>query len=238
MLIHEGDERSVEVDVRLASVLAGVAGAVNAAGFHAVGYYSANMTGNVSALSDYIANGNFRLALLYASIVVAFIFGAWSSSLMINYGRRRGVRAVYAFSILTEGILLCLLGLADLFLPGVHRSVILILGLSYLMGLQNASATRISNARVRTTHVSGMATDMGIELATLFDVKRGAEPEGEWPANRSRLRLHAMTIAAFILGGIAGVLLYQSVSGALLVGAAILLTSIAVPEIFRARRRG
>lgn len=236
MLIHVGDERSVQIDVRLASILAGVAGAINAAGFHAVGYYSANMTGNVSALSDYLATGNFRLALLYASIVAAFIFGAWSSALMINYGRRRGMRAVYAYSILTEGALLAALGLADLFMPGVHRSVILILGLSYLMGLQNASATRISNARVRTTHVSGMATDMGIELANLLDVKRGAEPESEWPENRSRLRLHAMTILAFIAGGTAGVLLYEAVSGALLVGAAVLLLTIAVPEIARARR--
>lgn len=235
MLIHEGDERTVEVDVRLASILAGVAGAVNAAGFHAIGYYSANMTGNVSALSDYLATGNIALALLYGSIVAAFIFGAWTSSLLINYGRRRGVRAVYAFSILMEGTLLAAFGLADLWLPGIHRSVVLIIGLSFLMGLQNASATRISNARVRTTHVSGMATDMGIELATLFDIARGAEPPEDGAANRSRLRLHAMTILAFILGGVAGVLLYGYVGGALLVGAALLLISIAVPEILKAR---
>lgn len=236
MLLHEGDERTVEVDVRLASILAGVAGAVNAAGFHAVGYYSANMTGNVSALSDYLATGNLLMALLYGSIVTAFIFGAWASSLMINYGRRKKVRAVYAFSILTEAALLGLFGMADLWLPGIHRSVVLIIGLSFLMGLQNASATRISNARVRTTHVSGMATDMGIELATLFDVKRGVEPAEEWPANRSRLRLHAMTILAFIIGGIVGVLLYGTIGGALLVGAAVLLMSTAIPEILKARR--
>jgi len=236
MLIHEGDERTVEVDVRLASALAGVAGAVNAAGFHAVGYYSANMTGNVSALSDYLATGNLLFAALYASIVTAFISGAWASSLMINYGRRRKVRAVYAFSILMEGTLLAAFGLADLWLPGIHRSVVLVIGLSFLMGLQNASATRISNARVRTTHVSGMATDMGIELATLFDVRRGVESAEEWPANRSRLRLHAMTILAFLIGGVVGVLLYGLVGGSLLVGAAILLISIAVPEIIKARR--
>ncbi|CDP53296.1 YoaK family protein [Paradevosia shaoguanensis] len=237
MLIKEGDERTVAVDVRLASILAGVAGAVNAAGFHAIGYYSANMTGNVSALSDYIASGNFRLALLYGGIVIAFISGAWASSLMINYGRRRKAKAVYAYSVLTEGTLLALFGLADLWLPGIHRSVVLIIGLSFLMGLQNASATRISNARVRTTHVSGMATDVGIELATLFDIKRGVEPEEDWPANRSRLRLHTTTILAFVFGGIAGVLLYGYIAGAMLVGAGILLVSIAVPEIHKTRRR-
>ena len=41
--------------------------------------------------------------------------------------------------------------------------------------LQNAVVTHISDARVRTTHVSGMATDIGIELGTAFDILRGRE---------------------------------------------------------------
>jgi uncharacterized membrane protein YoaK (UPF0700 family) len=46
----------------------------------------------------------------------------------------------------------------------MKRGSILILGLSFLMGIQNAVVPRISDARVRTTHVSGMSTDIGIEF--------------------------------------------------------------------------
>ncbi|MGO8462711.1 DUF1275 family protein, partial [Rhizobium ruizarguesonis] len=49
----------------------------------------------------------------------------------------------------------------------------LVPGLAFLMGLQNAVVKRISDARVRTTHVSGMATDLGIELGIAFDILCG-----------------------------------------------------------------
>ncbi|MCP5810116.1 DUF1275 domain-containing protein, partial [Klebsiella pneumoniae] len=82
-----------------------------------------------------------------------------------------------AYSILVEACLLALLGLADIWLLTVWRPPLLILGLAFLMGLQNATVTRISDARVRTTHVSGMATDIGIELGIAFDILRGREPD-------------------------------------------------------------
>ncbi len=52
MLIKEGESRSSEIDSRLAVSLAAIAGAVNAATFRAAGFFSANMTGNVSSVSD------------------------------------------------------------------------------------------------------------------------------------------------------------------------------------------
>ena len=54
MLVHEGETRSPAADRALALSLAGVAGALNTAGFYAVGLYASNMTGNVSAISDRI----------------------------------------------------------------------------------------------------------------------------------------------------------------------------------------
>ena len=232
MLIREGDERTTVIDVRLAAFLSAVAGAVSTAGFSTVGYFSANMTGNVSALSEYLATGRLRLALLFGSIVVVFIFGAFSSTMLIEVGRRRGVMAIYAYAVVAEATLLGTLGIADLVLPAVHSGPMLILGLSFLMGLQNATTTRISNARVRTTHVSGMATDIGIAFAILSS---GA-PMVERRAAHARLRLYGATVTAFLLGGVAGAMLYRLIGGATLVFAAVLLLAIALPEIRRAYR--
>ncbi len=58
MLVHEGNTRSPQADRRLAWALAGIAGGLNAAGFYAVGLYSSNMTGNVSAVADHLALGD------------------------------------------------------------------------------------------------------------------------------------------------------------------------------------
>ncbi|MCD2174892.1 YoaK family protein [Rhizobium sp. C4] len=236
MLVQQGDARNERIDLNLACTLAGVAGALNAAAFYSVGFFSANMTGNVSTLSDHIAIGQWQSALFYFSIVFAFILGAGVSTLLINTGRRRHIHGIYAYSILTEAILLAMLGFIDLWLFGSWRIPVVVLGLAFLMGLQNAVVTRISEARVRTTHVSGMATDIGIELGIAFDILRGRDRETDAGKNRSKLRLHLYTITAFLLGGILGVVAYQTIGGWLFVAAAGLLFVIASTGISRSRR--
>jgi uncharacterized membrane protein YoaK (UPF0700 family) len=236
MLVRQGGDRNDDIDRRLATILALVAGALNAAGFHAVGLFSANMTGNVSSLSDHFALGQFGLAALFLAIVFVFIGGATTSTLMISAGRRRHWHSIYALSLMAEAVLLIGLGLADLYLPGVHRGAASIFGLSFLMGLQNAIVTNISGARVRTTHVSGMVTDIGIELATLFDIAQRREPRDEAPHHRSKLRLHAQTVLAFLIGGILGVLLYQAIGGLLLIGTALPLVVISFPVVLQSSK--
>ncbi|KQS77092.1 hypothetical protein ASG25_17090 [Rhizobium sp. Leaf384] len=237
MLIHQGAARNERIDVHLACWLAGVAGALNATAFYAIGFFAANMTGNVSALSDHVATKDGRASLFYLSIVLVFILGSAASSLIVNAGQRRGRNGVYAGCILVEALLLAPLGLADLFVTAEWRVEMLVLGLAFLMGLQNATVTRISNARIRTTHVSGMATDIGIEIAIAIDILRGRAVPADAVDNRAKLRLHIATIAAFFGGGVLGVLIYQAIGGGLLLAAALLLMAIALHALRRARRK-
>jgi len=236
MLIRQGSHRNEKIDRGLAAFLAAIAGALNASAFYSVGFFSANMTGNVSALSDHLAVEQWLSGLFYGTIVVAFILGATTSTLIINAGRRHNVHAIYAYSILTEAVLLAVLGCADLWLLDAWRVPVLILGLAFLMGLQNAVVTRISDARVRTTHVSGMATDIGIELATALDILLGRETLSDARHNLNKLRLHLYTILSFLLGGIVGVAVYRAVGGYLLLLAAVLLFAIALDAILRAKK--
>lgn len=236
MLISQGAARNERINLNLACSLALIAGALNAAAFYAVGFFAANMTGNVSALSDHLAMAQWGPGLFFLAIIVTFIVGATVSSLLINAGRRRGIAGIYAYSILLEACLLALLGVADIWLLTVWRPPLLTLGLAFLMGLQNATVTRISDARVRTTHVSGMATDIGIELGIVIDIQRGQEPDAHSAENRTRLKLHAWTIAAFLLGGVIGVIVYRAIGGYLLLVCAALLLLIAIGGI--RHRRG
>lgn len=235
MLISTEAARSVNADILLACSLAAVAGALNTAAFEVVGFFSANMTGNISSLSDHLARANVHAGLFFMAIVLLFITGSAFSTLVINAGRRRNIPTVYAFNILIEGILLACLGVVETVFTLNASGVLLILSLSFLMGLQNAVVTRISNARVRTTHVSGTSTDIGIELAMLFDVLRRKESPKDAPLYLERLRLHTLTISAFLVGGIAGIGLYHLLSYQFLtfIGAGLII--LALKTIFTKR---
>jgi len=229
MLIREGDARDIGIDIRLAALLAAVAGAVNAAGFQATGLFSANMTGNASALSDFLGLGNYAPAGFFGVLVLMFILGAFGSGLLIEAGRKARIRAIYAYSIAFEALILIALAFADILVPALHEHAGLILGLSFAMGIQNAATTRISNARVRTTHVSGMATDVGLGLAALVS----QTPDRENAI--MRLRLYGAAILAFIAGGVLGVMLYLFIGSYVFVVAALVLLAIALPEVRRAQ---
>lgn len=230
MLIKVGDARTSNIDLALASLLSSVAGALNAVGFLIAGSFTANMTGNISAFADHIANGAILIAFSFLGLVAAFICGAGVSALAIQAGESRQLRSVYALAIAAEAIILLLVGAALAKSSAVEHETSLVIVLSFVMGLQNAVTTMISRARVRTTHVSGMATDIGIELAALV----GGEKSRQEAA--PKLRLHSLTLACFAFGGFCGALLFQVVGSWLFLIAATLLLAIAVPEALKAHR--
>ncbi|MGI4802967.1 MAG: YoaK family protein [Janthinobacterium lividum] len=236
MLIQQGKARSSDADRHLACSLAGMAGALNTAGFYAVGLYSSNMTGNVSALADHLGVRDLAVAALYLTLVATFVSGAIVSTLLINVGRRRRLAGIYAVSLLLEALLLAALGCADLWVSEVQRGPALAFGLSFLMGLQNAVVTRISNARVRTTHVTGMVTDIGIELGNLIDLAGRRGHEEEVVFNKDNLRLHSQTVASFLVGGIVGVVVYKAIGAYLLFGVSVLLLLLSGRYILAAHR--
>ena len=230
MLIRQGDARDSRLDRRLAFTLAAVAGGLNAAAFHAVGFFSANMTGNVSSLSSLLALGEWQHGVGYFLIVLTFVGGALLSTLVIDAGLRAGIETIYARVVLVEALLLILLGLALSVLDVTAGVPILVLGLSFLMGLQNAIVTHISNARIRTTHVSGMSTDIGIGMARMIDILRGKGDPAQRSTVMGRLRLHAGTVAFFFVGGVAGVALYRLVGDISFSIAALPLFAVAIPS--------
>lgn len=236
MLTREGLDRTDTVDQRLACSLAAVAGALNTAGFSIVGFYSSNMTGNVSAVANAAAMRDLATAATYFALVASFVAGAAVSTVLINLGYRSLGAAVYARNILLEAVLLFGLGCADLWLPGIGRTPMLALGLSFLLGLQNALVTRISNARIRTTHVTGMVTDIGIELGNLAALAVRGDPADEGAFNKGKLRLHAATVGSFLAGGAVGVWGYEAAGPYFFLATSAVLVALASPSLLRHAR--
>ena len=230
MLIKTGDDRTSQIDLILAGLLTSIAGALNAVGFLIAGSFTANMTGNISAFADNLANGAVYVAFSFAGLVVAFIGGAGLAAYAIQTGERHRIRSIYALAIAAEAMMLLLLGAALTLSFAAPQEALLVIVLSFVMGLQNAVTTMISRARVRTTHVSGMATDIGIELAALVGDARSRDDA------MPKLKLHSLTLASFAVGGVCGALLFQIFGTGLFVIAAMALLLIAVPEALWARR--
>ncbi len=228
MLRRTGADRPNVADRHLAWVLAGTAGALNTAGFYTFGLYSSNMTGNVSALAERLGLADLGAAAPYVALVLTFVAGSITSTLLINVGRQRRFAGIYAFNILTEAILLVALACADFWWAGDRHEQLLAYGLSFAMGLQNAIVTRLSDARVRTTHVTGMLTDIGIELGNILSPGAGGRRSPEAARNRASLGLHGLTVTAFLAGGIVGVVGYRRLGAWLLIiiAAALLFISL------------
>jgi uncharacterized membrane protein YoaK (UPF0700 family) len=95
--------------------------------------------------------------------------------------------------------------------------------------LQNALVTKLSHAEIRTTHMTGIVTDIGIELGKLLYWNAdGGTTRPKVVANRERLALLSGLLASFFLGGVAGALGFKHVGWLSTVPLAVLLVLLAI----------
>jgi uncharacterized membrane protein YoaK (UPF0700 family) len=214
LLVKQGAERTKYLNRQLAWSLAFVAGAVNAGGFLAVQSYTSHVTGAVSRMADELALGNKTLGMAAFGVVVFFMLGSFCSGLLISLGKRHRFQAHYALSLMLESGLLLLFGLMGYRLNELHRLFVpaTVALLSCIMGMHNSVVTTISNAEVRTTHLTGIVTDLGLELSRLFYFNvDDDERTGRVMANRDKLKLHGLILASFFSGGLVGALGFKHV---------------------------
>jgi uncharacterized membrane protein YoaK (UPF0700 family) len=178
--------------------LAFIAGIINVVGLLGFEHQAVtHLTGTTSMLAASIAALNGPAVLHFASIIGSFVTGTVLSGFIIQdstlqLGRRYGI------ALLLESLLLAVA------VPLLQRNSIFgVYAASCACGLQNAMVSTYSGAVVRTTHLSGMFTDLGIFL-------------GHWlrglPVDMLRLRLCFLIISAFLCGGIAGAVAFRHLS--------------------------
>lgn len=207
LLTREGSLRDEAQNRQLAWSMAFVAGAVNAGGFLAVGHYTSHMTGVVSTMGDELALGEWTVAGVALTMLVAFVSGAFLSTTLISLGQRLNLRSRYAIGLLCEAALLLLFGISgsqlnermDFFVPAT------VMLLCFIMGLHNALTTNLSGAAVRTTHLTGVVTDIGIELSRLVYFNwRDRSNTAKILADRKKLALVSLVFTSFFVGAVTG----------------------------------
>ncbi len=236
MFKHQGPSRSTHQNRIVAGCLAFVGGYVNSAGFVLVGTFTSHVTGNVGRLSNDLAIGQFGATATAFTMLIAFLAGAFAASMMLESSFFGRAANSYGAALFTEAALLCLFMGAATLTPEAHPRLrdldAAILCAS--MGMQNSLVTRLSGAVVRTTHLTGVFTDLGIEAARWFRWWRGSLSDrlrvklafGRNPPERPavpKTELLLTIATTFVVGAIAG-----AVAVARLRHAAMLLPSMAV----------
>lgn len=217
MFRNEGDARSDRQNRIVAGYLATVAGFVNSCGFLIIGSFTSHVTGNVGRLADDLALGKSDSAARAAVLVLAFFVGAFVTSMALESRVVTRRAHVYGLLLLLEAVLLTGFTEFDRWVApvtarGQDAAAAL---LCAAMGLQNSLVTRLSGAVVRTTHLTGVVTDLGIEAARWFRYARKKPALGirltlsSHPADRPhvpKLALLATIFVAFVIGAAAGAL--------------------------------
>jgi len=189
-------------------VLAVVAGIVNVVGLLGFQHQAiTHLTGNTSLLAAALAKMDGPAVLHLSALMGAFIVGTIISGFVIQdstlqLGRRYGIALMLVSLLLFVSV-----PLLD------HQSVFGMYTAACACGLQNAMVSTYSGAVVRTTHVSGMFTDLGISIGHAL---RGI------PVDTRRLRLCIIVISGFLAGGVLGTFAYQAFAYSALLVPAIL----------------
>lgn len=203
MLRHTGAKRTFQHNIRLAILLCLNAGFINAAGFLAFQVLTTNVTGHAALLAVNIATESVKPAIKVALWLFMFLSGAFSSSFYIG---KVGREKPFSYTIPILFIILILLFVA-IFGHTYHHILseteYFAGSLLFAMGMQNALVTIVSGAVVRTTHLTGMFTDLGIDLSVALLSRKNLDK-----AVRRRLILHGAIIFFFLCGGILGGLLF------------------------------
>lgn len=205
MFRHKGETRTLKHNLRIASLLSFVAGIVNVAGFLAVKRLTTNVTGHFAFFVDEIFKLNFWQGFVYFLYIFFFFLGSFVSNLLVEIISKTSDRLIYIIPTIVESIILFLLAVFGQFLISKNPDL-LACSLLFAMGLQNSLVTTISNATVRTTHLTGLFTDLGIEISQLFFYKQKDQKE----KLHSSIKLRLTIIAFFFIGGLLGGIFYST----------------------------
>jgi len=205
MFRHQGKSRTLKHNLRVAIVLSFVAGIVNVVGFLSFKHLTTNVTGHFAFFINDVASFEFWRGTIYFLYIFSFLFGSFISSVLIEKYRESKKLNVYALPTSIEFFVLITIGLSSNLIEKEYTDVIICL-LLFAMGLQNSFVTKISNAVVRTTHLTGLFTDLGIDLSQLFFPKRYPQKD-KLMAN---IKLRIYIISFFFAGGLVGGFLYST----------------------------
>lgn len=205
MFRHKGKYRTSKHNLRLATLLSFVAGIVNITGVLSVKTLTTNVTGHFAFFAEEVTRHNYQAAFVFLIYTLFFLAGSFVSNFLAEFVSIKNSDLFHVAPITIEIAILISLGLF-----GMQTNFHLFdgkwtaFGLLFAMGIQNSLVTKISQSTVRTTHLTGLFTDLGIELSQLFFYKKQEERK----ILKTSIYLRLSIISFFFLGCFMGGFIY------------------------------
>lgn len=206
---------------KLAIALSWIGGYVNVVALMATAHVVSHTTGPATTFAERLTQARWDESISIALILIFFTMGAMLAAVMTHQTTHSRSSTSFVRPIAAEVILLTFFAMGVAYLkmsPQVHPYLSLTVACvaATAMGLQNATITHISSSVVRTTHLTGVFTDLGIELIQLFLWFRSHLRTFQTRRLRKllllmlrhpsflRVALYASIISSFLLGVIVG----------------------------------
>ena len=201
MLRVSKDERTLKENLMLASSTAFVSGATNVAGVIAFLAFTTNITGHVANLARHVAERNFHEVVLFFIWLMLFFTGAFVANFLIRSGWNRSSYHAHSRPMIVEIIVLLFVAIYghQFYAESQTEREIIIGVLIFSMGLQNSMVSTISGGLIKSSHLTGLFTDLG------GDVSEWLHPQSKnKKVVKHRIYIRLTVLAFYFLGGLAG----------------------------------
>ena len=207
MLRKYSNHRTIGDNIKLGGLTAFSAGMVNVLSLIVFFAFTSNVTGHFAIFAQEISSGNWFQAAVVSIWILLFFLGSFTSNFLIIHGNDYiGRYLSHAIPLILEVLCLLIVGiyLQNFYTESLHETEFLISLLLFAMGLQNGLTASISNSTVKTTHLTGLSTDLAI-LLSMFTKKKFRNDKSL--VDKAHL---LMTIMFFyVLGGVVTGLFYN-----------------------------
>ena len=227
MMLQTGAGRKSVHDYLLGSTTALVAGLVNVCSVMAFFAFSSNVTGHVAVFAQELAHGKWHQVWVVLAWMSAFMLGAFLANFVV-IRLEAHKRLAGSLPLALEVLILALTAYYGQhhYLETLRETELMVGALLFAMGIQNGTVSTVSNSIVRTTHLTGLFTDLGMEIS-LFSQPRFRSN----PTLRFKLKLHLLILGGYLVGGTLSGLLYDSWGFSTLYLATAILLSVVLHDL-------
>lgn len=199
MLRKYSNSRSLEDNMKLGGLTAFTAGMVNVASLILFFAFTSNITGHYAILAEEISKGKWFQVFVVFGWIFLFFSGSFLSNYLIIHSKKSSSLLTHSIPLLLEVICFLVVGFYGHFYYSetLIETEALVALLLFGMGLQNGLTASISNFTVKTTHLTGLTTDLAIHLSMLTHKEHSKNP-----VVRNKIKLMLVIVSCYLVGGI------------------------------------
>lgn len=201
MLRQSKSDRTLKENLMLASSTAMVSGMTNVMGLVAFLAFTSNITGHVANLSKHIVEQNFGEMLIFLLWLIMFFAGAFLSSFIVRSLEDKSYYRAHSIPVIIEIIVLLFVAIYghNFYQETQTEREIVIATILFAMGLQNSLVSTISGGLIKSSHLTGLFTDLGGEVAEWL------HPSAQnTQTMRDKIFIRVTILTFYLLGGIIG----------------------------------